>query len=112
MTNKAATEGELGDLHKAVAKIMSLTVRNLYKSQELFDEALEAAKGDPTAVMDIIVTRPEVSPAFLAAVTKFLADNKITCQVEDSKELSDTQKIIAEKQKRRVGNVIPMHDAG
>lgn len=115
MSNNAAHEKDLGALHSAVAKIMSTTLKNLQKMQDAFDEALDAAQGDPTAVMDAIVTRPEVSPALLAAITKFLADNKITCQVEESAELSETARIIQEKQKARrkgVGNVIPLHDAG
>lgn len=112
MSKTAATEADLGRLHTAVARIMSTTLRNLQKAQDAFEEALEAAAGDPDAVMAAIAERPEVSPALLAAVTKFLSDNKITCQVEESEALSETAKVIAEKQKRRkaVGNVVHLHD--
>lgn len=101
MTTNAATEAALGSLHGKVAKVMTRALDNIEAAQEAFD---------PTNTEAIV---PEVSPALLSVITKFLNENKITCTPEDSAEMSDLERTLAEKRTRRrprkqVGNVVHM----
>lgn len=96
MTTKAASEVALGELHSKVAKVMSNALSNIETAQELFEENPEA------------IDRPEVSAPLLGVITKFLSDNKITCVAEESEAMTDLQKRLENKRKRRlnVGNVV------
>lgn len=79
MSKKAATEGELAELHSKVARAMS----------------------------ELLTTDP--NPALLGVITKFLKDNEITAVIDESEEMTDLAKKLAEKKQRKaVGNVIPM----
>jgi hypothetical protein len=113
MSNKAATEDDLGNLHNKVAKVMTNALTQIEVAQEQFGTLQEAAGDDPELIAGILDKRPEVSPALLSAMTKFLADNHITCNDEQgaASGLKDT---LAGKRKRSangarigVGNVVP-----
>lgn len=85
MTAKAASEEALAALHTKVAEVML--------------NALDAMQPD------------EIVPpaAFLSAVTKFLADNSITCQVSESEKLSALEQQLARKEARRA-NVVNLRE--
>lgn len=93
MAKGAATDIQLGTLHAAVAEIMLGTLK-AYREADKLHMTVNEEDGTVT------VTVSEPSPAFLSAVTKFLKDNDITCQIEDSGELSELQKTLKEKKKR------------
>lgn len=102
MTAKAATEGVLGELHNKVAKVMINVLDNIETAQERWAEA----EPQPDVPLE---NPPEVSPAMLSAMTKFLSDNKITCQPEESENVSDLAQRLKEKRRRKsVGNVVPL----
>lgn len=103
MSKSAASEEALGELHTKVAKVMTRALDQIDKAQDIFDENVDGA--DPEAAM-----RPEVSPAMLSAITKFLADNKVTCNPAESENMSDLQRHLKNKKRRSVGNVVPMHE--
>lgn len=102
MTANAATEGALGSLHGKVAKVMTRALDNIEAAQEAY-----ALTANDEAIC------PEVSPALLSVITKFLNENKITCTPEESETMSELERTLAEKRTRRrprkqVGNVVHM----
>lgn len=104
MTNKAATEGKLGSLHSKIADVMSNALDVTAKSQELYLEMAD--------VTEDIGPPPEVSAPLLSVMVKFLNDNKISCQIEDSDAMSDlAAKLEARRKTRRqVGNVVHLDE--
>lgn len=103
MASKAATEGQLGELHNRVAAVLTKALRVVEKAQDAYLE--EDVPLEPM---------PEVSAPLLSVATKFLADNKITCVPEESEALTDLEATLKAKRERKdrkrlsVGNVIPM----
>ena len=98
MTKGPATEEALGDLHNKVAKVMTNALDKVITAQE---NPVTGEDGEPVEV--------PVNPALLSVVTKFLAENKITCAPQEGNAMSDLEKkLAAKKQTRRkvVGNVV------
>lgn len=103
----AATDKELSELHSKVAKVL------LQKLDSVDKAILLIAKYEdelPEEVVEYLAEQSNASPALLTVVTKFLKDNDITAVVEESKELTDLEKRLQEKRKRRVGNVSLVED--
>jgi ABC-type Zn uptake system ZnuABC Zn-binding protein ZnuA len=98
MSKNAATEEVLGDLHARVATVMIGALNTVEKAQQAYNE-LEPEQASVTPM-------PEVSASLLSAMTKFLADNKITCNpAEDNKTSALAEKLA--KRRKSVGNVVP-----
>ena len=107
MAKTAASEELLGKLHSKVATIMLKAVEQIGNDQEAYDAAKEQATSD--AIDELVMERPELSPSLMSAITKFLSDNKITCNPEDSKELGELEQRLQMKRKRKsIGNVVPL----
>lgn len=102
---KAASEDTLGELHNKVANVMIGILNTTEIALEAYEEASKTADVETLAVM----TKPELSPSMLSAMTKFLADNSITCNPAESSSASELEHILQNKQRRkRVGNVVPL----
>jgi hypothetical protein len=105
VSTKAATEGQLGELHNKVATVLTNALKVVEKAQDRY-----LMEEDVPLEMPL----PEVSAPLLSVAAKFLADNKITCVPEESSALTDLEAQLEAKRKRRegkrlaVGNVIPM----
>lgn len=97
MTVKAAKEEALGVLHAKVAKVMSGAL-DVFEDQQ--DEYLRGNLEDA----------PEVNASLLSVITKFLADNKITCVPEESAEVSELAERLKNKRRKRVGSVVHLHE--
>lgn len=106
MTTKAATEESLGKLHEKVARVMTNVLDVYETSQEVYLKVAEAA-GDDVEVLVALPPAPEVSAPMLSAITKFLNDNKISCEANDAGAVSDLARTLEERRKNRrtVGNV-------
>lgn len=104
MTNKiTATDKELGKLHAKVAQVMLKALESSDTAGLLLDEFMDEL---PEKVVDFLEKQVTVNPALLQAVTKFLKDNEVTCQIDEDESMSDLQKRLAEKRTRKsVGNV-------
>lgn len=112
MTTKAATEESLGLLHEKVAKVMT-NVLDVYEvSQEVYLAAAEQV-GDNPELLAALPAAPEVSAPMLSAITKFLNDNKISCEASTEGAASELAKTLEERRKnrRKVGNVVHLDDA-
>lgn len=106
MTKNAADEALLGQLHNKVATVMVGILSTTETAIEAYEKVAEHADAETLATM----VKPELSPAMLSAMTKFLSDNKITCNVADSEKQSELAERLAQKRKRKsVGNIVPLH---
>lgn len=103
----AATDKQLGELHSRLALQIS---KQLEQADQA--EALLANRDDEDwqeKVVEFLEKCSNASPALLTIAAKFLKDNDITCQVEDSKEMTDLEKRLKAKPARKVvGNVLPI----
>lgn len=101
MAKNAATEGQLGALHARVAQVLTGALDVMDKAQQNYLEAGPDSELPP----------PEVNASLMSVMTKFLADNKITCVPEESESLSGLEARLAQKQRRkRVGNVVHLNN--
>ena len=101
-----ATDKLLGELHGRLAKSMLGALQASEQAAALLEEYGEELPG---AVQAFLVKTADANPALLTAVAKFLKDNKITCAIEDSEEMSELEQRLAKKRERKsVGNVIPI----
>ena len=99
MSKNAASEELLGQLHQKVAKAMIRAVEYVEKGQDEYAEL-----GSPAEAI-----RPELTPAMLSAMTKFLSDNSITANPAEEANTSKLGEMLRKK-KLRVGNVVPIRD--
>lgn len=98
----AATENELSELHKKVAKALSDKLDSADQATSLL---IEHSDNLPEDVIEYLHKQSDASPALLTVITKFLKDNDITAVIDESKELSDLDKRLAEKRRRTVAGV-------
>ena len=98
-TPKTATEGQLGELHQKVAKVLCNALDRVITEQE--------APADPEIDLPL-------NPALLSVAIKFLDSNKITCAPEAGNHMSDLERKLADKAatRRKVGNVTFLDDVG
>lgn len=85
-----ATESALGDLHQSVARVLNDVVTNESEIIEYDAEGNEIQTGK----MEYTCT-----PAMMAAAIKFLKDNSITCDIEQSDNMGSLRESLAKRQK-------------
>ena len=85
-----ATESALSELHGAVARTLTAVVS---KQEEVIEYDAEGEEVH-TGAMEYTV-----SPAMMAASIKFLKDNSITCDIEQSNNMGQLREALARKQK-------------
>lgn len=90
----AASEGKLGALHEKVADVL-LTA--------LDGELLPGYGEGDEAVPDKVIPP---SAAIIAAATKFLKDNEITCTPAENNALGELEAKMAARRAKRSGNVV------
>ena len=98
MSKNAASEEVLGNLHQRVATAMIGVLDYVENGQKEYD-----------VVADATLVRPELSPAMLSAMTKFLSDNSITANPAEDKTTNKLGEMLKRKRKA-VGNVVPIRD--
>jgi hypothetical protein len=86
-----ASEDALGNLHSSVARVLDSVVTK----QEEVVEYDEEGNATPTGEMEYTCT-----PAMMAAAIKFLKDNSITCDIEQSENMGNLREALGKKQKR------------
>ena len=85
-----ASETLLGELHGAVAKVLTDQILVTEEVQEL------DADGMPYGTGEVAYS---ASPATLATAIKFLKDNSITCDVKVDQNMGNLAEALATKQK-------------
>ncbi len=109
MANGTASEDTLALLHKKLAEVMMDSLNSFERIEAITDE-LEQVLATGTdvnrdEVVRLILKLPTVSPALLAVIAKFLKDNNVTCNADESDEMQSLEKRLANKKRRSVGNI-------
>lgn len=106
MAKGPATEGTLGDLHNKIANVMINALDGIEKAQSVYEAT------DADVLADQGAKYPELNPALLSVMVRFLDANKITCAPEAGNSMSDLEQRLAAKSKTRrsVGNVVQLID--
>ena len=87
---------ELNELHVRVAKHMARALEQNEQAASLLEEFPDL----PFPVADFLERAAQDNPALLTVITKFLKDNSITAAPEESKDLSDVQRLLNQKRER------------
>jgi hypothetical protein len=101
-----ATEGRLGDLHNKVAEVMISALDHIEKAQQVFEAT------DVEVLADKGIKEPELNPALLSVMVRFLDANKVTCAPEVGNTMGELEQRLVEKTKKRrsIGNVVHLTD--
>ena len=97
----AATEKRLGELHLKVTEVLI---------EALDGEELPGYE-DPETGEVMAAKRIPASAAVIAAATKFLKDNEITCVRDQGNALGELEAKMEERRKRRSAKVIDFDEA-
>lgn len=106
MAKGPATEGTLGNLHNKIAEVMIRALDISEKAQEVYEAT------DVEVLADKGIKEPELNPALLSVMVRFLDANKITCAPEAGNTMNELEQRLVEKSKKRraVGNVVHLID--
>ncbi len=85
-----ANERKLGDLHGAVATVLTAQISHT-QEETVFNE-----DGEEVGTGEMVHTAP---PATIAAAIKFLKDNQITCDIEQDENMNNLRETLANKQR-------------
>ena len=85
-----ASEKLLGELHGAVAKVLTDQVSMQEEIQELDLDGVPQGTGE---------MEYSASPATIATAIKFLKDNQITCDIKVDKNMGNLAEALANKQR-------------
>lgn len=109
----AASEKDLGALHNKIAKVMGNALDQIDLNQQAYELSVTKAieSEDPDSVP---LAAPELNPALLSVIERFLVNNKITCVPEEGNEMGELEQKLAAKRDRRarrqVGNVVHLEE--
>lgn len=97
----SATETKLGDLHNKIATVMGNALDHIEKQQLAYGQAIDAAieLNDPEAVP---ASEPNVNPALLSVIARFLDSNNITCVPETGNVMGELERKLKQKKERRL----------
>ena len=111
MTHKTGTTGELNEMHRLLTLTLNKALEQATGEQKLYIDCLKKVQAGEMAMEDIPIMPPEVSPALLTVITRFLKDNAVTVQPDEAgmKELDEQ---LAARRKKRVKPLrdIPVDD--
>lgn len=102
MTNGPATEDVLGDLHCKVAEVMLNALDMIEKAQQVYEDT------DTEVLSEKGIEQPELNPALLSVMVRFLDANKITCAPSVGNTMGELEQKLAAKAKtrRQIGGVV------
>lgn len=104
MAKGSASEAQLGAIHTALTKVFSAVLDTYLIKLEQMKDALESGAATEDAAKELLddaeesladalsaelVTKFEPSPAMLSAIAKFLKDNEISFDREETNTLGD-----------------------
>lgn len=85
-----ASELLLGELHGAVAKVLTDQILATEEVQELDEDGMPYGTGD---------VQYTATPATLATAIKFLKDNSITCDIKVERNMGNLKDALSKKEK-------------
>jgi hypothetical protein len=101
----AATEGKLGDLHNKMAQVMGNALNQLEVQQQAYDMAMAKAIEEQNPEL-APAAEPNLNPALLSVIARFLDSNKITCVPEAGNTMGDLERKLEAKKARRALKVV------
>lgn len=106
MSKGPASEDTLGDLHTKVAKVMISALDHIEKAQEVYEAT------DVEVLAEQGRKEPELNPALLSVMVRFLDANKITCAPAAGNTMGEFERRLEQKRqsRRQVGNVVHLTD--
>lgn len=101
----AATEGKLGDLHNKMAMVMGHALDQVELQQQAYNAQMAQAieNEDPDSAP---AAEPNLNPALLSVIARFLDSNKITCVPEAGNAMGDLERRLEEKKRRKALKVV------
>lgn len=109
----AAKESKLGALHDKMATVMGAALDQVEQQQQVYEFATQKAMEEEDIEM-IPLSEPNVNPALLSVIERFLSNNNITCIPEEGNVMGELEQKLAAKKERRarrqVGNVVHLSD--
>lgn len=104
--SKTAKEKELSELHVVLAKVLATQVG---QKVEIYDENDLDAEGMPkegTEPKKVYVA----TPALLTVAARFLKDNDITCEIEESEGASELRDQLQQRRRRKstLASILPL----
>lgn len=107
MAKGAATENALGALHAQVSEVFRKVLLRYEANLAALDTLTRDEEGniapDSELLANVLAELGEPNPAMLAAITKFLKDNSIAFDSGEIADLSDQERRLEERRKKRVG---------
>lgn len=98
-----ASESVLADLHNTLARTMASSLNNQEEAMSLLEQFREEL---PVAVQVFLKRAATPNPAMLAAVAKFLKDNNITADPDQSgTEVSQLGMLLASKRQKSLNDL-------
>lgn len=100
----AATESKLGELHNKIATVMGTALDQLALQQSAYDTAMAKAVEEQNPEL-APAAEPNLNPALLSVIARFLDSNKITCVPEAGNTMGELEKKLAAKKARKLAVV-------
>lgn len=96
----AASESELGGLHRKMAQVMGSALHQIELNQQVYElAATKAIEEENPEIMPLAA--PELNPALLSVIERFLSNNKITCVPEKGNAMGELERKLQAKMERR-----------
>lgn len=104
-----ATENQLSVLHSRVTKALLDNIERADRATALLEEYKDDV---PDKVRQYLEESTQINPSVLAAATKFLKDNDITCDIGSNEEMSALEERLAKKRKASGSKIVDIgiHD--
>lgn len=106
MAKTAATEDEVGLLHKGITRAFSLKVGHMLKK---FDKAIEMEEEDEELADQMKMLA--IDDRSLSAASKWVQANNVTCAMPEDEEGSELGKKLKAMKARQSGKVIDFKEA-
>lgn len=101
----AAKESTLGELHNKMAQVMGTALDHVAMQQEAYSQGM--AKAIEEQNPDIApAAEPNLNPALLSVIARFLDSNKITCVPEAGNTMGELERKLAAKRERKALKVV------
>lgn len=100
MAKGAANEKALGGLHSKLAGVF-IKVLERYETQMDAVDALKNGELEHEMLDELLSQDTMPNPAMLSAISKFLKDNEIMYDTEEVQQLSDLERRLADRRKKR-----------
>lgn len=101
----AASEGKLGALHNKLADVMGNALEQIETNQQAYELQVKTAieEENPEALP---ISAPDLNPALLSVIERFLGNNKISCVPEEGNAMGDLERKLEAKKARRKMKVV------